>query len=357
MPTHSNGSGCVPISPPWQPRGLCPPTVHTRDGGTVGAHSRGCGIAPGATTLPPPCRQPPPGCHIPPEAASLLATLTPPLPAVLPALLRCPRPAHVCMHVRAACSPPAFCTGGLHFSPELFAFCTEAGAVAFSTGDVSVLHRWAVASHTRGVSILHWRGRLHFLPGMLAFCTSGVVHFALGVADAFCTRNTCILYLWALHFAPGMLAFCTGSSCILHQGRLLAFCTRDACLLFAPGTLAFCTRDACFLHQGCLLFALVAVASCTRDTLLFAPGTLAFCTGSSCILHQGRLYFAPMGFAFCTRNACILHRRALHFAPGMLCILHWLFAGWTSCLLPNPQAKHVLLLQHPHAATLRSQPG
>ena len=288
MPTHSNGSGCVPISPPWQPRGLRPPAVHTRDGGTAGAHSRGCGIAPGATPLPPPCRQPPPGCHIPPEAASLLATLTPPLPAVLPALLRCPRPAHVCMHVRAACSPPAFCTGGLHFSPELFAFCTEAGAVAFSTGDVSVLHRWAVASHTRGVSILHWRGRLHFLPGMLAFCTSGVVHFALGVADAFCTRNTCILYLWALHFAPGMLAFCTGSSCILHQGRL---------------------------------------------------------------------YFAPMGFAFCTRNACILHRRALHFAPGMLCILHWLFAGWTSCLLPNPQAKHVLLLQHPHAATLRSQPG
>lgn len=209
MPTHSNGSGCVPMSPPWQPRGLRPPAVHTRDGGTAGVHSRGCGIAPGATTLPPPCRQPPPGCHIPPEAASLLATLTPPLPAVLPALLRCPRPAHVCMHVRAACSPPAFCTRG----------------VAFFTGAVCILHRG-------GGSCIFHRGCFRFAPVGGCISHQRCFHFALEGAVAFSTWDACFLHQWCCPFCTG------GSSCILHQGHLH----------FILVGFAFCTRDACFLH-------------------------------------------------------------------------------------------------------------
>lgn len=146
---------------------------------------------PSSMSRPPPPT--PPGCHIPPEAASLLATLTPPLPAVLPAVLRCPRPAHVCVHVRAARSPPAFCTrGGLHFPPGLFPFCTC--------------------------------GWLHLAPDLFPFCTGG---------------SGCVFYLGCFQFALIAVAFCTGEVCILHQGYLH----------FSPGTPAFCTRDACFMDQ------------------------------------------------------------------------------------------------------------
>ena len=72
---------------------------------------------------------------------------------------------------------------------------------------------------------------------------------------------------------------------------------------FAPGTLAFYTCGLCILHQGCLLFALVAVASCTRD---------------ACILHRWALHFAPGMLAFCTGGLCISHQQCFAFCIGCL---------------------------------------
>ena len=209
MPTHSNGSGCVPMSPPWQPRGLRPPAVHTRDGGTAGVHSRGCGIAPGATTLPPPLPPTPPRVPHPSGGSESLSN---------------PHPTAACGAAGTAALPAAG-TRVHARACSLLPSCILHRGVAFFTGAACILHRG-------GGSCVFHQGCFRFAPVGGCISHQRCFHFALEGAVAFSTWDACFLHQWCCPFCTG------GSSCILHQGHLH----------FILVGFAFCTRDACFLH-------------------------------------------------------------------------------------------------------------
>lgn len=157
--TCTQGSRCIPTSPPWQlgsvPFRAPPPR-------TVALFGR---VPEAVASL----QAPSPLLHVPSP---------PPNPPRVPhpsggsESLSNPHPAAACGAACGAALPAAGTRVRARACSPLPSCVLHPGGVAFSTGVVSILYLWVVASRTGFVSILHWRERLRFLPGMFSVCTN-----------------------------------------------------------------------------------------------------------------------------------------------------------------------------------------